>query len=62
MSIAVALAITGAIFIVVTMVLKDAASTSYWKKAGKKLCIGSWITFGLAIGFFIAATWTAALT
>ena len=61
MAIAVALAITGIILVVVTMVLKDAASRLYWKKGGKKLSTGSWIAFWLAIGFFIAATWTAAL-
>lgn len=62
MTIAKALAFTGVIFLAVALVLGTIASDLPWRTARRRLSTIGWVAFALAIGFCIAATWTAALT
>lgn len=61
MTIAGALAITGGIFAFAAMVLGTVASDLPWRTSRRLSAIG-WVAFTLAVGFLIAAAWTAALT
>ena len=61
MTIAGALAITGGIFTVAAIVLGSIANEAYGRGKRRLSAIG-WVGFALAVGFLIAAAWTAALT
>lgn len=61
MTIAGALAITGAIFTVSAIVIGAVASNPY-SRVGRWVPIVAWVAFALAVGIFISATWTALLT
>ena len=61
MTIAGALAITGLIFAFAAMMLGSIAIEAYGRGKRRLSAIG-WVAFALAVGFLIAAAWTAALT
>lgn len=62
MTIAGALAITGGIFASVALVLGTVASDRPRRITRRRLSTIGWVAFALAIGFSMAAVWTAALT
>ena len=61
MTIAGALAITGLIFAFAAMMLGSIAIEAYGRGKRRLSTIG-WVAFALAVGFLIAAAWTAVLT
>ena len=62
MSIAGVLAITGSILAFVALMIAIVISEQRFSCRERHLFVIAWFPFGVAIGFFIAATWTAALT
>lgn len=62
MTIAGALGITGGIFVVAALVLGTVAGEVYGRTTRRRLSTIGWVAFALAIGFSMAAVWTAVLT